>query len=252
MKSNSAVPQTGPARAEPVRQYEPQQESFEEFKNSFFYGSRTDLLFKFLKSLEAPQAAEFFRALLESLGECLDDGDFNRVIELVVDWQVRGYEASEGGKSPWVYDDAPFTPLAKPLSGSRLALLTSSGHFVDGDDPEPFGVKKMSQQEAVSRIGDFLKVAPQLSAIPFDTPRGKLRVRHGGYDIRGAQAEPNVVLPLDRLRELEAEGAIGELLPEAFSFVGAASQLRLIKESAPAWAAMLQQRGVDVALLVPV
>ncbi|RMF92098.1 MAG: hypothetical protein D6736_04075, partial [Nitrospinota bacterium] len=146
----------------------------------------------------------------------------------------------------------PFTPLRKPITAARLALLTSSGHFVAGDDPQPFGVKEMTQEEAVRRIGDFLKAPPQLSAIPIDTPRDRLRVRHGGYDIRGAERDPNVVLPLDRLRELAGEGRIGELLPTAYSFVGAAAQTPLLKKSAPQWARMLQEQGAEAVLMVPV
>jgi hypothetical protein len=74
---------------------------------------------------------------------------------------------------------------------------------VEGDDPQPFGVTDMSQKEALMRISEFLKEEPPLSRIPIDTPREKLRVRHGGYDIRAAQLDLNTVFPLDRILELE-------------------------------------------------
>jgi D-proline reductase (dithiol) PrdB len=96
-----------------------------------------------------------------------------------------------------------------------------------------------------------LREAPQLSSIPIATPSSNLRVRHGGYDIRAAARDPNVVLPLDRLRDLAAEGVIGELAPRAYSFVGAAAQTPLRRESAPGWAAMLRGEGVDAVVLVP-
>ena len=152
----------------------------------------------------------------------------------------------------WTYEDAPFTPLAKPLAESRLALITSTGHFVVGEDPEPFGVKDMTQEEAVRRIGDFLKAEPTITAIPMDILRDKLRARHGGYDIRGVQADPNVAFPVDRLRELAHEGLIGELLPNAYSFVGAAAQLRTPNHAGPKWVDLLKAQDVDAALLVPV
>jgi hypothetical protein len=142
--------------------------------------------------------------------------------------------------------------MRKPLAQSRLALISSSGHFVSGDDPEPFGVKGMTQEEAQDRIMDFLRAEPVLSEIPIDTPVEDLRVRHGGYDIRAAQADPNVNLPLTRLREFEAEGHIGEFASPAYSFVGACSQTRLIKRTGPKWVRLLQERAVDAALLVPV
>ncbi|MFC1996512.1 glycine/sarcosine/betaine reductase selenoprotein B family protein [Chloroflexota bacterium] len=159
--------------------------------------------------------------MLWKIGQVFDDSDFSRVIEHVVDGQIQAY-ARPG---TWKYEEAPFTPLAKPLSESRLALITSTGHFIAGEDPEPFGVKDMTQEEAVRRINDFLKAEPTLTAIPMDIPNDQLRVRHGGYDIRGVQADRNVGLPLDHLREFADQGLIGDLLPDAYSFVGAAAQL---------------------------
>lgn len=222
-------------------------ESFEEFKNSFSYGSRSDLNFKYLKALSSQDAGRFFQDLLYKLGDAFDDGHFERIVNHVYEWQVSAYLA--GGK--WAYDTGPFTRPQKPISKSRLVLITSSEHFVDGDDPAPFGVKHMSQQEAIERINEFLGAAPALSAIPVDTPRERLRVRHGGYDIRGAQADPNVALPIELLRELEKKGVIGELTAVAYSFVGACSQTALVRRSGPKWAKMLQEQQVDAALLVP-
>ena len=162
---------------------DPQQESFEAFKNSFAYGSRTDLNFKFLKGLSNKDAAKFFQELLWKLGDSLNDGQYARIVEHIYGWQRRAYS----GESHWTYSEGPFTPLRKPASESRLVLLTSSGHFVAGDDPQPFGAKNMTQNEAIERIGEYLKTEPTLSAIPTGTPQEKLRVRHGGYDIRAAQ-----------------------------------------------------------------
>ncbi|MFQ5611416.1 MAG: glycine/sarcosine/betaine reductase selenoprotein B family protein [Anaerolineae bacterium] len=222
-------------------------ETFEEFKNSFWYGSRSDLGFKFLASLSGQEAADFLQGLLWRLGDALDSGDWDSLAEYVIDGQVRAYAK----ESSWAYDDGPFTRLQKPVSESRLALLTSSGHFVAGADPEPFGIKDMTQAEAAAKIMDFLKAEPKLSSIPVDTPPDRLRVRHGGYDIRGAQLDPNVVLPLAILRKLEGEGRIGELWPEAYSFVGACSQTRLLKRAGPSWAEMLRQQQIEAVLLVP-
>ena len=224
-------------------------ESFQEFKNSFSYGSRTDLNFKFLKGLSEEDAGRFFQELLWKLGDSLNDGDFKRIVDHVYAWQVRGYTRKN---EKWTYDDGPFTPLKKPLADSRVALLTSTGHFVEGDDPKPFGIDNMSQIEAIERIGDFIKTEPALSAIPITTPNEQLRVRHGGYDIRGVQADPNVAFPLERLQELQQEYVIGEVAPNAYSFVGACAQLPLLKKTGPQWVEMLKQQQVDAALLVPV
>lgn len=223
-------------------------ESFAEFKDSFAYGPRSDLNFKFLKALSDADAAQFFQDLLYRLGDTFDDGDLGRLLDHVFAWQRRAY----AGPSRWTYADGPFTPLRKPLAACRVTLLTSSGHFVEGDDPEPFGVKNMSQDEAMARIDDFLKVEPVLSVIPAATPAEKLRVRHGGYDIRSAQADPNVAFPLERLRELAQEGRIGELAANAYSFVGACAQTLLLKHAGPKWVEQLQAQEIDAAVLAPV
>ena len=226
----------------------PKQESFAEFKNSFAYGSRSDLNFKFLKNLSDADAAQFFQDLLYQLSDTFDDGDLGRLLDHVFAWQTR----ANAGPSRWTYADGPFTPLRKPLAACRVTLLTSSGHFVEGDDPEPFGIQNMTQEEAAARINDFLKEEPVLSILPADTPAERLRVRHGGYDIRSAQADPNVAFPLERLRELAQEGHIGELAANAYSFVGACAQTLLLKHAGPKWVEQLRAQEIDAAVLVPV
>ncbi|MBI5714916.1 MAG: hypothetical protein HZC38_16070 [Chloroflexi bacterium] len=226
----------------------PANESFEEFKNSFSYGSRSDMNFKFLKNLSDEDASGFFRDLLWKLGEAIDDGDFERVAEHIFQTQALAY----AGPSRFIYETGPFTPLTKPLSELRLALFTSSGHFVEGDDPKPFGVENLTQQEAEARINDFLKEEPQLSVIPMDTSEDKLRVRHGGYDVRGARADPNVNFPITRLKELQREGHLSQLHSLAYSFVGACAQLRLLNHTGPDWARLLKEQQIEAVLLVPV
>lgn len=223
-------------------------ESFETFKDSFSYGSRPDLNFKFLKGLSAEEAADFFQTLLWRIGDMLDDGDAAPVIDLLQQAQRDAYSRSLKAK----YDDGPFTPLVKPVAASCLALVASSGHFVEGDDPAPFGEAGMTQAEAIAQITQFLRTAPSLSAIPFDTPPEALRVRHGGYDIRGAEADPNVNLPYVHVRALVETGVIGGRLQNAYAFVGAAAQTPLRKKVAPAWSARLRAEGAEIALLVPV
>lgn len=226
-------------------------ETLDEFGTSFWYGSRSELTLKFLKDLSGPQMGDFLEGLLDKLAVSIDDGDLQRLSDHLFDWQVDAY-AGHLGDFKFPYDEAPFAPLTKPVSESRVALVTSSGHFVAGDDPEPFGVENMTQAEAEARIIEFVKEAPTLSRIPVDTSAGSLRVRHGGYPVRPTATDPNVSFPVEHLLALEAEGVIGGLHPEAFSFVGAASQLGLRKRVAPEWATMLQGLDIDVVLLVPV
>ena len=245
-----ATPQMAKAEIAAEEEAVPPAETLAMFRKSFAYGSRTDLLFKFMKNLSDGDTAEFLRGLLEKLGETIDDGGLERLLEHVYQWNVKGYLHER--EDQWQYDTGPFTPLEKPLAECRVGLLTASGHFVAGEDPEPLGVKNMTQAEAIPRIMEFIRSEPILSTIPVDTPPENLRLRHPGYDIRGVRRDHNVALPLDRLKELAGEGVIGELLPDAFSFVGATAQTPLRKKLAPQWAGMLKARKVDAMLLVPV
>lgn len=222
-------------------------ETLSEFKNSFFYGSRADLNFKFLSTLADDEAADFLQRLLVKVVEAMDQGSWDEVVQHVIQGQIKGYE-KEGN---YRYDEGPFAPLTKPLSACRLGLLTSSGHFVAGADPEPFGVQNMSQFEAMARIHQFLREAPQLSVIPLDTPAENLRVRHGGYDIQGAKKDTDVVFPLASLKQLAAQNLIGELHGEAYSFVGACAQTPLLKKTGPQWVSLFKEQEIDAMLLVP-
>ncbi len=117
-------------------------ESFAAFKDSFSCGSRTDLTFKFLKHLPAEDAARFLQELLGRLGQTCQDGRYERLVDHVYEWQRRAYAESAGlvGSSR-TYAEGPFTPLRTPVAASRLTLLASSGHFVDGDDPQPLALR---------------------------------------------------------------------------------------------------------------
>ena len=227
-------------------------ETFEEFKNSFSYGSRSHLDFKFLKSLPPAEAGEFFHQLVSTIAASYDHGRVEDIHHLVHEWQVRAYTPPEDANRRYVYDDGPFTPLAKPLAGSRLALLTSSGHFLEGDDPMPLGVADMSQEEAERRISEFLRETPELSEIPTEAGHDDLRVRHGGYAVHSARHDHNVTFPLAPLRAAVADGRVGALVETAFSFPGATSQGRLNKNVLPGWVERFQDMEIDVMLLVPV
>ena len=104
-------------------------------------------------------------------GDVFDDGDYARVYEHVRQAQIKVYSES----THWKYDDAPFTPMRKPVAQSRLALIASSGHFVAGHDPKPFGVENVTQAEAVRRIGEFVREPPVLTEVPCHTPQAQLR-----------------------------------------------------------------------------
>lgn len=222
---------------------ESRKETLEEYKNSFWYGSRNDLHFKFLAKLSDEDAGEFFRQLLEMLGDSFDTADYGRVRELVWEWQVRAYEIGEAPK--FSYAHGPFA-VAPSLSDATVALISAAGVYVKGEDP----TGGETQEQAVARIGEYLSEPPTLVSITSDISLSDLRVRHPGYDIRGAARDINCIFPLGALNDLAREGVIGRTSRQHYSFVGAASQLRLRNEIAPGWGRRLRAEGVDVCLLV--
>lgn len=223
-------------------------ETFEAFLKSFFYGTRSDLSFKFLSDLSEAAAADFLQALFKEIVDAIDDNDFSRLKERMLAGQIAGYREQKN----FEYTEGPFQPLKGPLSGLKLSLLTSSGHFMENEDPKPLGVENMTQAEAEARVFEFLKEEPFLSEIPFDAEPSRLAVRHGGYDIRAAQKDPNVSFPFEPLKALVQEGMFASLTSHAYSFVGACSQKRLMKNTLPLWVEKIKGLGVDAMVLVPV
>lgn len=130
--------------------------------------------------------------------------------------------------------------LAKPLAESRVALVTSAAFHLPEQAPFDESIKG----------GDT-----SWRAIPHDADLGALRIAHrsDAFDVKGIDADKNLALPLDRLRELEREGVIGSIAPTHYSFMGSIPEPRgLIEESAPAVARALANEQVDVVLLTPV
>ena len=136
-------------------------------------------------------------------------------------------------------DPIPFARPRRPLREARVALVTTGAVYAQGQEPFDEEMKG----------GDF-----SFRVIPRDVDVSGLGIAHksDAFDQTGFSADRNLGFPLDRLREMEAEGTIGSLAPRALSFMGSISAPgRLVKETAPEAAALLAEDGVDVALLVP-
>ncbi len=134
-----------------------------------------------------------------------------------------------------VFDDPAFTPLDKPLSEARVAIVTSAAlHRPDQE--------RYSQGDTGFRA--------------FDAADRNLIMGHWSpnFDHSGFQADLNVVYPIDRLVELAADGVIGSVAPHHFAFAGnqpdSVSEVRL--DTGPTCAQQLVADEVDVVVLTPV
>lgn len=71
----------------------------------------------------------------------------------------------------------------------------------------------------------------------------------GGFATTAANADPHRLIPLDAVRALEREGAIGSLHGEFFSTVGNGTPVATAKRFGVEWAAELRKAGVQAAIL---
>jgi D-proline reductase (dithiol) PrdB len=71
------------------------------------------------------------------------------------------------------------------------------------------------------------------------------------YDRTGFQEDVNVVFPLARLRELQADRVVGSIAEFHYSFMGAAP-IRALETKARELGGLLKKDRVDAVLLSPV
>jgi len=136
-------------------------------------------------------------------------------------------------------DPVPCASLVKPISESRVGLVSSAGLVVPGDPPF---------EDA--RGGDF-----SFRTIPDDVDVQSLEDHHrsDSFDHSGVKADRNMGFPLDRLHELASAGDIGAVAPRHISLMGAITAPgRLMQQTLPEISDLLVADEVDVALLVPV
>ena len=136
-----------------------------------------------------------------------------------------------------------WTPLNKPLSESRLAIVSSAG--VARRDDEPF--------DAEGERRDPWWGDPGFRRIPAGTRADDVRLWHLHIDTRPGEQDLDSVLPLRRAAELADEGFLGDVAATHYSFMGYLLRPETFLEtSVPAMIEGMRSEEVDVALLVPV
>jgi len=127
----------------------------------------------------------------------------------------------------------PFVP-PRPLASHRVAMVTSAALIRRGDAPFPAG------------SGGF-------RVLPTSLPAGEVLMSHVSinYDRSGWQHDINTIYPIDRLRELAADGVIASIADAHYSVMGATDP-RAMAETAAAMAQAMHAEGVTAVLLSPV
>jgi glycine/betaine/sarcosine/D-proline reductase family selenoprotein B len=141
---------------------------------------------------------------------------------------------------PWpIFTATPWAQVTKPLSQSRLAVVTTAGLYRPGTDA-PF--------DGESPEGDW-----SFRALPREVDLRALAIAHTHFSHQVAEADMNTIFPLERLAELEANGVIGALASTHYSTMGYVTRAAdLAEETAPAIASRMKADATDIALVIPV
>ena len=142
----------------------------------------------------------------------------------------------ESEMMPTVFAPIPMPPGVKDLKKAKLMLITDGGLV-------PKGNPDQIQASAATRWGSYsIKNCANLRGEDYE-------ISHGGYDPQFVRQDPDRLVPLDVMRELETEGVIGELYDEFFSTSGLANPLSNTRRMGREMAEKAKHLGIDAIIL---
>lgn len=134
------------------------------------------------------------------------------------------------------FDRVAPAEAVKDLSKARIALVTSGG-IVPKGNPDHI------ESSSASHYGEYnIEGVETLTSDKYETA-------HGGYDPVYANENPNRVLPVDVMRDLEKEGKIGKLHHLFYTTVGNGTAVANAKKFAAEIAQKLKDYNVDAVIL---
>lgn len=130
-------------------------------------------------------------------------------------------------------ETAPFVS-GPPLAARRVAVVSSAALHERSDVP-------------------FMPGTAEYRALPATLPPSDIRMSHVSinFDRSGFQRDINVVYPLERLRELAAEGVIGSVADTHFAVMGSTDP-KTMTETVAGLVGHLNRDRVDSVLFLPV
>jgi len=157
--------------------------------------------------------------------------------------RTREYYAALGYGAPyeWAhYSEVPFRPLQKPLSRSRVALITTAAPYQPGKGDQ-------GPRAAYNTAAKFYNV---YSGDTSEDP--DLRISHVAIDRTHTTAEdPAAYFPLAELRLRAASGRIGSVAPRFHGVPTNRSHRVTLEVDCPELVARCKADLVDAAILVP-
>ena len=157
-----------------------------------------------------------------------------RLVDMILA-KVRG-EPFESEMSPTTFTPVPMPPGVKDLTRAKLLLITDGG-LVPKGNPDKI------QGSAATRWGSYkIDGCDDLKGEDYE-------ISHGGYDPQFVRQDPDRLVPLDVMRELEKSGAIGELYEEFLSTSGLANPLSNTRRMGREMADKAKRLGIDAVIL---
>ena len=134
------------------------------------------------------------------------------------------------------FDRVDPNPAVKDLAHAKIALVTSGG-IVPKGNPDHI------ESSSASHYGEYdITGVTDLTEETYETA-------HGGYDPVYANEDPDRVLPVDVLRDMEKEGVIGSLHHLFYTTVGNGTSVASAKAFAAEYSQKLKADGVDAVIL---
>ena len=136
-----------------------------------------------------------------------------------------------------VFDRVDPAEPVKDMKNATIAIVTSGGIV-------PTGNPDHIESSNATKFGEYsIEGMLRMSADDFTTI-------HGGYDRQFVMENPNLVVPLDVLRELEAEGEFKKLYDTFFTTTGTGTSTGSAAKFGDAIGKELIENGVDAVILV--
>lgn len=157
-----------------------------------------------------------------------------RAVDMLIK-KIKGEEFVTEYPMP-VFDRVDPFEAIKDISKAKVALVTSGGVVPKGN-PDHIEASNASHYGEYSIAG-----MAALSSADSETA-------HGGYDPTYCNANPNRVLPVDVLRDMEKEGKIGKLHDKYYTTVGNGTAVKSAKKFAEEIAQKLINDGVQAVIL---
>lgn len=157
-----------------------------------------------------------------------------RLVDMLVA-KVKG-QAFESEMKPTTFAPVPLPAAVKDLKKAKVLLITDGG-LVPKGNPDKI------QGSAATRWGAY-----EIGGCD-DLKGENYEISHGGYDAQFVRQDPDRLVPLDVMRELEREGVIGKLHDAFISTSGLANPLSNTRRMGREMAERAKELGIDAVIL---